>query len=258
MAATVDLERRGAVRIVWLNRPEVHNAIDAETARRLHDVLGSLADDRAVRTVIVAGRGGQAFSSGADLRDGARMFEDREDPISGPLQFSGLDLGKPTIAAIEGFCLAGGLELACWCDFRIAGEDAQFGVVNRRWGIPLVDGGTQRLPRIVGLGTALWLIETGVQIDAARARQIGLVQEVVAAGAALDRAVQLADGMARYPQASLLADRTSTLGALGMALEQGLAHEKSRGVPTLADPELAAGLARYAAGDRPAPPRPAD
>jgi enoyl-CoA hydratase len=166
--ATVDVERRGPVALVWLNRTEMRNAIDAETAKLLHDAFTQLAGDDEVRVLVVAGRGGQSFSSGADLRDGGRLFAEREDPTSGPLQFSGVDVGKPTIAAVEGFCLAGGLELACWCDFRIAGEGSQFGVVNRRWGIPLVDGGTQRLPRIVGLGTALWLIETGVQIDAAR------------------------------------------------------------------------------------------
>ena len=164
---------------------------------------------------------------------------------------------SPSVAAVEGFCLAGGLELACWCDFRVAGDGAQFGAVNRRWGIPLVDGGTQRLPRMVGLATALWLIETGVQIDARRAREIGLVQEVVPAGTALDRAVELAQRMAGYPQASLLADQASVLDAHGVPLERGLALEAGRGLPTLSDPELSRGLEQYASGDRPEPPRPA-
>jgi enoyl-CoA hydratase len=251
----VEVEREGPVAIVCLNRPEVHNAIDAETARLLNDALLDLRDDEAARVLVVSGRGGKAFSSGADLRDGPRLFAERNDPTSGPLQFSGLDMGKPTIAAVEGFCLAGGLELACWCDFRIAGAGAQFGVVNRRWGIPLVDGGTQRLPRVVGLGTALWLVETGVQIDARRAREIGLAQEVVEAGKALDRAMALAHRIADYPNASLLADRASTLMAPGVPLEHGLPMEESRGAPTLSDPELEHGLERYASGDRSEPPR---
>jgi enoyl-CoA hydratase len=255
--AKVEVERRGPAAIVWLNRPEVHNAIDAETARLLHGRLVEVRDDDATRVVVFTGRGGKAFSSGADLRDGARLFDEPDDPASGPLQFSALDMEKPSIAAVEGFCLAGGLELACWCDFRIAGDGAQFGVVNRRWGIPLVDGGSQRLPRIVGLGTALWLVETGIQIDARRAREIGLVQEVVPSGGALDRAMELAERIAGYPQASLRADRASTLAALGVALEAGLSLEARRGVPPLADPEIEEGLRRYASGVRPPPPRPA-
>ena len=251
----VEVEREGPVGVVWLNRPEVHNAIDAETASLLHAAFTDLRDDDDARAVVVGGRGGKAFSSGADLRDGAALFADRADPDCGPLQFSGLELGKPTLAAVEGFCLAGGLELACWCDFRIAGDGAEFGVVNRRWGIPLVDGGTQRLPRIVGLGAALWLVETGIQIDARRAREIGLVQEVVPAGRAADRALELAERVAAYPRASLVADRSSVLAAQGLPMEQGLALEAERGFPTLADPELARGLERYASGDRPPPPR---
>jgi enoyl-CoA hydratase/carnithine racemase len=254
--AKVEVERKGPVVVVWLNRPQVHNAIDAETAQLLHQAVVRVRDDDDARALVVSGRGGKAFSAGADLRDGPRLFADREDPTSGPLQFSGLDPGKPTIAAVEGFCLAGGLELACWCDFRIAGQGAEFGVVNRRWGIPLVDGGTQRLPRIVGIGTALWLAETGVQIDVRRAREIGLVQEVVPAGQALDRAIELAERIVGYPQAGLIADRASILAAPGVPLESGLQLEESRGDPTLSDPELARGLERYASGDRPQPPRP--
>jgi enoyl-CoA hydratase len=255
--ANVEVERRGPVAIVWLNRPQVHNAIDAETARLLHGRLLEVRNDESTRVLVVTGRGGKAFSSGADLRDGARLFDERGDPAPGPLQFSALDLEKPSVAAIEGFCLAGGLELACWCDFRIAGDGAQLGVVNRRWGIPLVDGGTQRLPRIVGLGAALWLVETGIQIDAQRAREIGLVQEVVPAGTALDRAVELADRIAAYPKASLLADRASTVDGFGLGLERGLSLEARRGVPALSDREIEEGLRRYASGDRPEPPRPA-
>jgi enoyl-CoA hydratase/carnithine racemase len=253
----VEVERRGRVTIVWVNRPEVHNAIDAATARLLRTALVRFGADEDARVLVVSGRGGRAFSSGADLTDGANLFAGREDPASGPLQFSGLDPGKPSIAAIEGYCFAGGLELACWCDFRVAGDTAEFGVINRRWGIPLVDGGTQRLPRVVGLSNALWMIETGVRIDARRAREIGLVQEVVPAGGALERALELADRVAEYPQASLMADREATLAAHGVPLDRGLALEGELGIHTLSDPELARGLDRYASGDRPEPPRPA-
>jgi enoyl-CoA hydratase len=256
-SAKVEVERRGAVTILWLNRPDVHNAIDAETARLLHGAILDIRDDVGTRVLLVSGRGGRAFSSGADLTDGANLFAGGEDPTSGPLQFSGLDPGKPSIAAIEGYCFAGGLELACWCDFRVAGDTAEFGVLNRRWGIPLVDGGTQRLPRIVGLSSALWLIETGIRIDASRAREIGLVQEVVPAGGALARAVALAERIAEYPRASLVADRSSALAAHGVRLPEGLAIEERGGIPTLSDPQFARGLERYASGERPEPPRPA-
>ena len=256
--AKVEVERSGSVAIVWLNRPEVRNAIDSETARLLHAALVDVRDDERTHAVVVSGRGGRAFSSGADLTDGPGLFAGREDATSGPLQFSGLDTGKPSIAAVEGYCFAGGLELACWCDFRIVGATAEFGVLNRRWGIPLVDGGTQRLPRIVGLSNALWLIETGVRIDARRARDIGLAQEVVPAGTALDRAVELAERAAEYPRASLLADRASALAALGVPLDECLRQEEERGIPTLSEAELAEGLQRYASGDRPEPPVPAD
>ena len=254
---TVEVEARGRVTVVWLDRPEVHNAINGEVAAGLEEAIRRFASDEDARVLIVAGRGGRAFSSGADLLDGPGLFEGRASGFQEPLRFASLDPGKPTIAAIEGHCLAGGMELACWCDFRIAGESAQFGVVNRRWGVPLVDGGTQRLPRIVGLSNALWMIETGVRFGAGRAREIGLVQEVVPDGSALDRALELAERIAAYPWASLVADRASALEAQGLPLHEGLALELAQGMPTLGDVELAAGLQRFASNDRPPPPEPA-
>jgi len=176
---------------------------------------------------------------------------------SGPMGISYItDLPKPTIAAISGYCLAGGLELACWCDFRIASRNARFGVVNRRWGIPLVDGGTQRLPRIVGLGNALYLIETGVLIDADQALRIGLVQEVVAEGQALARALELAEAISSYPQVSLRNDRRSAYEGMALSLPDGLRLERQLHRESLVDPAMAEGLRRYAAGQRPPPPRP--
>jgi enoyl-CoA hydratase len=170
--------------------------------------------------------------------------------------FSSLDPGKPTMAAVEGFCFAGGLELAAWCDIRVASTTAEFGALSRRWGVPYVDGGTQRLPRIVGTGNALYLLVTGVRIDARRAYEMGLVHELVPPGAALDRALALAEHVARYPQASLRADRASVLESFDRPLGDGLILERERGIPTAFDPELAEALQRFAAGDRPEPPRP--
>jgi enoyl-CoA hydratase len=254
--AKVEVERRGAVTVVTLNRPEVHNAIDGETGGLLRDAIQAFGRDAEARALILTGAGTRSFCTGADLKD----IGGPASPPSGegPLRFSRLDPGKPTIAAIEGYCFAGGLELACWCDFRIAGEGAEFGVLNRRWGIPLVDGGTQRLPRLVGLGTALWLIETGMRIDSVRARAIGLAQEVVPAGKALRRAMELAEGIAAYPQASLRADRASAIAALGQPLPDGFGGEERLGLASLADPEIGEALAGYASGDRPEPPRPPD
>jgi enoyl-CoA hydratase len=252
----VEVDRHGAVTLVTLNRPEVHNAIDGETGVLLLDAIQAFAHDVDARVLVLTGAGGRSFCTGADLKDVGGLAS--PPPGEGPLRFSRLDPGKPTIAAVEGYCFAGGLELACWCDFRIAGDTAEFGVLNRRWGIPLVDGGTQRLPRLVGLGTALWLIETGMRIGADRARQIGLVQEVVPAGQALGRAEELAERIAAYPQAGLRADRSSSIAALGLPLNEGLAGEESLGLASLADPEIGQALARYASGDRPEPPVPAD
>jgi enoyl-CoA hydratase len=161
---------------------------------------------------------------------------------------SRLEVGKPTIAAIAGYCFAGGLELACWCDFRIADEASEFGVLNRRWGVPLIDGGTQRLPKIVGLGNALYLIETGVRIDATAALRLGLVQEVVDTGKALDRALELAERVADYPPSSLRADRASAI-----ALD-GIEAERARGEPTVSTDEMTQGLQRFISGDRPDAP----
>ena len=157
---------------------------------------------------------------------------------------------------MNGYCLAGGLELACWCDFRIADETSHFGVLNRRWGVPLVDGGTQRLPRIVGLGNALCLIETGVMIDALQALRMGLVQEVVPKDQALERALELAKAISSYPQLSLRNDRRAAIEGFSLTLPEGLELERRVHEASLADPAMAEGLRRYAAGDRPEPPRP--
>ncbi|MGH2759965.1 MAG: enoyl-CoA hydratase-related protein [Actinomycetota bacterium] len=242
MSNKVLTERRGAVTLVTINRAAVHNCVDTETADALEDVVRGFDADEDARVLVVTGAGGKSFCSGADLKDPPRFRE------AGPMGFSRLDVSKPTIAAVAGYCYAGGLELACWCDFRIADDTSSFGVLNRRWGVPLIDGGTQRLPRIVGQGNALYLIETGARIDVTAALRMGLVQEVVAAGAALDRAVELARRIAEYPQTSLVADRTSAL------LLDGIEAERERGEATVGAQEMRDGLRRFRAGDRPDPP----
>ncbi len=238
---TVTIET-GAVTVVTIDRPEVHNCVDTETATLLEDAVRSFDADESQRVLVLTGSGGKSFCSGADLKNPPRFRE------AGPMGISRLEVSKPTIAAINGYCYAGGLELACWCDFRIADETSTFGVLNRRWGVPLIDGGTQRLPKIVGLGNALYLIETGARVDAAAALRMGLVQEVVGAGTALERSVELAERVAEYPQASLRADRESAI-----ALD-GIDAERLRGEATISTDEMTEGLERFLSGDRPAPP----
>ena len=171
----VHYERRGNAAIITIDRPEARNAVDGETAGLLRARYQDFAADSDARVLIVTGAGGKAFCAGADLK---KINNPANDP-AGPMGFTRLHSEKPTIAAVEGWCVAGGLEIACWCDVRIAGETARFGVLNRRWGVPLIDGGTVRLPRIVGLGHALDLIMTGRDIDAAEAHAMGLVHRVV-------------------------------------------------------------------------------
>ncbi|HEX9822957.1 MAG TPA: enoyl-CoA hydratase-related protein [Actinomycetota bacterium] len=251
--ATVEVERRAAVVIVTLNRPEVHNCIDPGTAGLLAAAIESFAADDDARVLVVTGAGGAAFSSGADLRALDGLLRRPGVERTGPLGFARLDSGKPTIAAVEGHCYAGGLELACWCDIRIAGAGARFGVLNRRWGVPLVDGGTVRLPRIVGQGNALYLIETGARIGAERAAAMGLVQEVVERGRALERALELADLIAASPWPGVVADRAGALAAWDLPSVEALEAEGKRG-SAAAGEEMAAGLRRFSDGERPEPP----
>lgn len=232
----------GALTVVTIDRPDVHNAVDPATAAALESAVREFDQDDAARVMILTGAGAQAFCSGADLTNPPALRP------SGPMGLSRIDVAKPTVAAVNGYCFAGGLELACWCDWRICDDTATFGVLNRRWGVPLIDGGTQRLPRIVGLGNALYLIETGVKIDASTALRMGLIQEVVAAGTALERARDLAARIAGYPRASLEVDRASTLVA------DGIDAEARRGEATIDLPEMRAGLDQFRSGHRPPPP----
>jgi len=239
----VRYERLGAAAVLTIDRPERRNAVDAATARALRQGFEDFEADEGARVLVLTGAGGEAFCAGADLK---AIDLDVDDP-AGPMGFSRLTPSKPAIAAVDGWCLAGGLELALWCDLRIATPSSTFGYFERRWGVPLVDGGTQRLPRVVGLGRALDLILSGRPVDAEEAQRIGLVNEVVAPGAHLERALELAERIAAFPQETMLADRRAAIEGLGMPLAEGLALEHRLGRETLH--VAARGAARFASGE---------
>jgi enoyl-CoA hydratase/carnithine racemase len=242
----VRYERRGAAAIVTIDRQHRRNAVDGPTAAALHDAYLRFEADERARAMVLTGAGGVSFCAGADLKATDTMAT-RLTSEEGPMGFTRLTPTKPTIAAVSGFCLAGGLELALWCDLRIAAEGSTLGYPERRWGVPLIDGGTQRLPRIVGLGRALDLILTGRMLDAREALAMGLLTEVVAPGAHLERALALAEGLARFPQRTMLADRRAAIEGLGMTLAEGLALEAEAGPEVFEDG--ARGAARFAAGE---------
>jgi enoyl-CoA hydratase len=244
-AETVRYERVGAAALITIARPQVRNAIDGPTAAALGGAYARFAQDPDARVLVLTGEGEQAFCAGADLKALPGFAERLSDP-GGPLGISRLVARKPTIAAIAGYCLAGGLELALWCDLRIAAQNATFGCTERRFGVPLIDGGTQRLPRIVGLGRALDLILSGRLIDAQEAHAAGLVSEVVATGRQLERALELAQQIAAFPQEAMLADRAAALAAQGLPLREGLELEAQSGERLY--PQALAGGARFASG----------
>jgi enoyl-CoA hydratase len=193
--------------------------------------------------LVLTGAGDVAFCAGADLKAIATLDPDAP---GGPLGFTRLFSPKPTIAAVGGWCLAGGFELALWCDLRIATEDARFGFAERRWGVPLIDGGTQRLARIAGEGRALDLVLTGRTIDAAEAHAMGIVTEVVAPGHHVERALEMAEGLAAFPQRTVLSDRRALLEGAGMTLADGIVHEAALGRESVITG--AEGAARFAGG----------
>ncbi len=243
--APVRYERIGAAAVLTIDRPDRRNAANAPTAEAPADGLAAFEADPQARVLVLTGEGGTAFCAGADLKDLA-SFQGREYGPGGPLGFTRLTASKPTIAAIDGWCVAGGLELAPWCDLRICTEGSRFAFLERRWGVPLIDGGTQRLPRIIGLGRALDLILTGREVDAAEAERIGLVTRVVAPGQHRTEALALAETLAGFPQEAMLADRRSAIEGMGRTFEDGMWLEARRGVPTVA--AAGAGAARFAAG----------
>ena len=244
--SVVEVTQHGPVTVLRLNRWQARNAINGATARALREAWQAFESDEQARVAILTG-GDRVFCAGADLRDLEGLDPSAEGP-NGPLGFTRLLGNKPVIAAIAGYCVAGGLELACWCDLRIADETAIFGCFERRFGVPLIDGGTQRLPRIIGLGRALELILTGRPVPAVEALSMGLVNEVVAPGQSLRRARELAKQIASFPQTCLRNDRQAVYRGLGSALTEGLCIEAELGVQTLRSGEALAGAQQFQAG----------
>jgi enoyl-CoA hydratase len=245
--STVDLTKDGAVWTVAINRPAKRNAVDPATAVALREAFDAFEADETAFVAILTGSGG-TFCAGFDLAVAATGEGERYDPEGeGPMGPTRRLLSKPVIAAIEGHAVAGGLELALWCDMRVAAEDATFGVFCRRWGVPLIDGGTVRLPRIVGQGRALDMILTGRAVGAAEALSWGLADRVVPTGMAITAATELARRIAAFPQLCLRADRASTFAQWDVDLAEALKVEGRGGVEPLRR-EARAGAARFRDG----------
>ncbi|MDT7550054.1 MAG: enoyl-CoA hydratase [Actinomycetota bacterium] len=247
---TVTSTNDGPVRVVTLDRPEVRNAVDGEHSQALYDAFVAFDTDDAASVAVLHGAGG-VFCAGADLGAVTRGEMPLPGPPAtdpkGPMGPTRLRLSKPVIAAVDGYAVAGGIELALWCDLRVADPDATFGVFCRRWGVPLIDGGTVRLPRLVGFGVAMDLILTGRAVGADEALRIGLANRVSAPGAALAEAIALAHDLAALPQLCLRRDRLSSYEQQGLSLSDALAAEWEHGLLSLQ--EATQGAARFAAGE---------
>jgi enoyl-CoA hydratase len=244
----VHVERSGPVCTVILDRPEVRNAVDGPTAAALAEAFAAFDADPDARVAVLFGAGG-TFCAGADLKAAGSAQGNRTEPDGdGPMGPTRMRLSKPVIAAVAGHAVAGGLELALWCDLRVAEQDAVFGVFCRRWGVPLIDGGTVRLPRIVGLGRAMDMILTGRAVPAAEAFQMGLVSRLVPRGEARAAAERLAGELAALPHACLRGDRMSALESLSLPHDDAMAGEFRHGMASLSDPEVLAGLSRFRGG----------
>jgi len=258
---TVRVDREEHIWTVTIVRPEVRNAVDGPTARALVEAFRAFDADAAARVAILTGVGGH-FCAGADLRtvargtsaaqrgggDGPTLALDADMDQDGPMGPSRLQLTKPVIAAVEGYAVAGGIELALWCDLRVAAASATFGVFCRRFGVPLIDGGTVRLPRLIGESRAMDLILTGRAVDAAEALALGLANRVVEDGQALPAALALARQIAAFPQQCLRNDRLSARRQHGLALLDALAQEFALGLDSLASGEAAGGAQRFVEG----------
>ncbi|HEX6219940.1 MAG TPA: crotonase/enoyl-CoA hydratase family protein [Acidimicrobiia bacterium] len=244
----VNTDTIGSIRIVEIDRPEVRNAVDAETASLLHGAFVEFDEDESVDVAVLAGAGGN-FCSGADL-DVLPYEVNRRVQVDGPspLGPSRLSLSKPVIAAVEGFAVAGGLELAVWCDLRVAAESAVFGVFCRRFGVPLIDGGTVRLPRLIGQSRALEMILTGRGVGAREAEEMGLANRVVADGQARRVAIDLATEIASHPPICMRNDRASALAQWALSEETAMAHELELGLQTIGSGEPVVGAERFRAG----------
>jgi len=256
MTDTVLTERRGEILVVTINRPEVRNAVDSPTARKLGQVFVDFDTDDSLKVAVLTGANG-TFCAGADLKSvGEGTFEPTPAPVApidrhdamGPMGPSYLRLNKPVIAAVAGHAVAGGLELSLWCDMRVAEEDATFGVYCRRWGVPLIDGGTVRLPRLIGHSNAMDMILTGRAVDAHEAKAMGLANRVVPSGTSLDAAVELAEQIAAFPQLCMRSDRRSAYEQWGMGFDEAMANEGELGGATMRSGETREGAQRFASG----------
>lgn len=245
---SVRIEKDGWITTVILDRRDARNAVDRATAEALADAFRAFDADPEARVAILHGDHG-TFCAGADLKAVARGTPNRvEQGGDGPMGPSRMLLGKPVIASIAGHAVAGGLELALWCDLRVVEDDAILGVFCRRWGVPLIDGGTIRLPRVIGLGRALDLILTGRPVDAQEALAIGLANRVVPKGGALEAAKALARTIAAFPQTCMRGDRRSAYEQHDLSLAEALANELEHGMRALGDPELRDALGRFVGG----------
>ena len=245
---SVRAERSGPVTTVILDRPEARNAVDGPTAAALAGAFRDFDADESAHVAVLWGAGG-TFCAGADLKAVGGPGGNRTSPDGdGPMGPTRMRLGKPVIAAISGYAVAGGLELAAWCDLRVAEEDAVLGVFCRRFGVPLIDGGTVRLPRLIGLGRALDLILTGRAVPAAEALSIGLLDRVVPPGQARAAAEDLARELAALPQACLRSDRAATLEGVSLPAGDAMANEFLHGLGVLSAPGFAAGVQRFRDG----------
>jgi len=246
---TVRAESDGPVTVITIDRPDVRNAVDGPTASALADAFRAFADDGDALVAVLTGAG-STFCAGADL---SAMLDGRSNRVAddgdGPMGPTRMLLDKPVLAAVEGYAVAGGLELALWCDLRVAALDAVFGVYCRRWGVPLIDGGTVRLPRLIGMSNALDLVLTGRGVSGDEALQMGLANRLTDPGSALDEACTLARELAALPQRCLRNDRRSVYEQAGLTLDDALANEYRLGADTLASPEMRDGVRRFAAGE---------
>lgn len=247
----VRVERRPPLLVVTINRPEVRNCVDGRTADLLAEAFRAFESDAELKVAILTGSGGH-FCAGADLKAIAGGTPARANRIAtdgdGPMGSSRMQLSKPVIAAVSGYCVAGGIELALWCDLRVADETAIFGVFCRRFGVPLIDGGTVRLPRLIGMSRALDLILTGRPVDAREAQQIGLANRLVPSGQVLAEAEKLALDIASHPQTCMRGDRKSAYEQWSKSEADAIANEFRHGMATLQSGETLAGAARFTGG----------
>jgi len=242
------IQKENHITTILLNRPQVKNAVDGETAQELANAFRAFDQDADSYVAILGGLGG-TFCAGADLKAVAEGRGNRTEPTGdGPMGPSRMLLSKPVIAAISGYAVAGGMELALWCDLRVMEANAVMGVFCRRWGVPLIDGGTIRLPRLIGMSRAMDLILTGRPVEAAEAFQIGLANRVVEAGEALTAAKALATQLCAFPQRCMRNDRLSAYEQWNLPLDQALSNEFVKGMETIDSKETVEGAKRFASG----------